>query len=101
MTRVEGGHGGPPHWKRNAGQNLESGARRSRAYVAMNFLTAAATERWSDAVRTPALFTIRRLSRVNSFILTFDAARSPALPESINTSIGHGGFVALVIIASR
>jgi hypothetical protein len=30
---------------------------------------------------------------------TFDAAWSPALEESIATSIGHGGLSALVIIA--
>jgi hypothetical protein len=36
---------------------------------------------------------------VNSFIRTFDRARSPAFSESIATSIGLGGFAALVIIA--
>lgn len=66
-----------------------------------NLWMAAPTARWSVADRLPIFCRINRLSRVNSFIRTLEGDPSPTLAASISRSIGHGGFLALVIIASK
>lgn len=69
-------------------------------FYARRVFRAAATFRLSPAASCPSLRKMKRLSRVNNFILTSDLAVRPAVtPSEISTSSGQLALPALVIIA--